>query len=154
LLGNGVIARALRLARVTLRVLWSPTDMGAVGLVIGADGRVLLVRHSYRAGWSLPGGAVDRGEPPAMAVLRELGEEVGLVGGGATLAGLYTRREGWATNVIALYRVTGGTVDFHPNWEIRDIVWADPAQPPPGATPATRRRLAELQGTAPLSPYW
>lgn len=153
MLRNGVIARALRLVRVSLRVLWSPTDMGVAALVIGADGRVVLVRHSYQAGWSLPGGGVDRGEPPAAAILREMGEEIGLVGGTATLAGLYVRREGWATNVIALYRVTGGRVDFKPGWEIRDMVWADPSAPPPGTTPATLRRLAELAG-APSSPHW
>lgn len=149
----GVASHALRWLRVMVRALWSPTDMGATGMVIDSGGRVLLVRHSYRPGWSLPGGAVDRGEPPAAAVLRELAEEVGLAGGMAELAGLYTRRVGWVSNVIAFYRVTGGTVAFRPNWEIREILWVDPAQPPDGATPATLRRLAELRGAA-VSPYW
>jgi len=115
---------------------------------------VLLARHSYMAGWSLPGGGVDRGESPDAAVLRELGEEIGLAGGVAEFVGLYTRRAGWATNVIMLYRITGAVVNFRPSLEIREIVWADPAQPPQGTSPGTLRRLAELRGAAPLSPYW
>ena len=153
MLRNGVSWLSLRLL-LTLRALLSPTVLGASALVIGGDGRVLLVRHSYRAGWSLPGGGVDRGEPPQQAVLRELQEEVGLTGGIAEFLGLYTRPVGWATNLIALYRVTGGSIDFRPNWEIREILWADPASPPPGTTPGTLRRLAELRGIAPQSPHW
>ena len=152
LLRNGVDWLTLRLLLMA-KALLSPTAMGAAGLVLDAQGRVLLVRQGYLSGWSLPGGGVDRGEPPEAAVRRELAEEVGLSGGVVEFAGLYTRRVGLVSNVIALYRVTGATVDFKPSWEIRDILWADPASPPPGLTPATRRRLAELQG-APLSPYW
>jgi len=43
-----------------------------------ADGQVLLVRHSYRQSWGLPGGLLKRGEDPATAALREAAEEVGL----------------------------------------------------------------------------
>jgi len=39
---------------------------------------VVLVGQSYAAGWHLPGGGVQRGEPPTKAVLRELKEELGL----------------------------------------------------------------------------
>ena len=136
------------------KALLSPTAFGVAGLVTDARGRVLLVRHSYKGGWCLPGGGVDRGEPPQAAVARELKEEVGLTGGKAEFLGLYTRRAGWATNVVALYRITGAQIDFRPGLEIRDIHWADPSSPPPGTTPATARRLAELRGAAPLSPYW
>ena len=71
-----------------------------------------------------------------------------------SLPALYTRRAGWATNVVVLYRITGGSDRLSgPIWEIREILWADPAAPPPGATPGTLRRLAELRGAA-VSPYW
>jgi 8-oxo-dGTP pyrophosphatase MutT (NUDIX family) len=138
---------------ITVKALLSPTALGVTGLVIDGQGRVLFVRHSYMTGWSLPGGGVDRGEPPEVAVLRELAEEVGLSGGLAVFSGLYTRRTGWATNVIALYRITGATVNFRPSWEVCGILWADPAQPPSGTDPGSLRRLAELQGR-PVSPYW
>lgn len=138
---------------ITLKTLASPTAFGVTGAVQDSAGRVLLVRHSYMPGWQLPGGGVDRNEPPQAAVLRELHEELGLTGGEAEFLGLYTRPAGWATNVIAFYRVTGAAVDFRPSLEIREICFADPASPPPGCTPATLRRLAELRGAAP-SPYW
>ena len=153
LLRNSVSWLGLRMMLVA-RALWAPAVIGAAGAVCDGRGRVLLVRHGYKPGWSLPGGGVERAEPPAQAVLRELAEEVGLSGGSAEFFGIYTRRSGWATNVIILYRITGATVDFRPSWEIRDMIWADPDALPPDATPATRRRLAELQGAAPLSPYW
>jgi 8-oxo-dGTP pyrophosphatase MutT (NUDIX family) len=139
---------------MTVRALWAPTALGAAALVLDGEGRVLLVRHSYSPGWRLPGGGVGRGEPPAEAVLRELSEEVGLGGGSAAFGSLHTRGVGWATMVVALYRVTGASIAFRPNLEIREICFADPRHPPQGCTPATLRRLAEFTGKAPLSPYW
>jgi 8-oxo-dGTP pyrophosphatase MutT (NUDIX family) len=139
---------------MTVKAVLSPTAFGVAGVVVDAQGRVLLVRHSYKTGWALPGGGVDRGEAPVQAVMRELAEEVGLIGGTQEFLGLYTRGAGWATNVIALYRVTGAQVAFKPNFEIREICFADPVALPSGVTPATARRLAELSGAVPVSPYW
>ncbi len=53
----------------------------------------------------------------------------------------------------AIARVRGVVGPLKPNWEIADIMWAYPAAPPTGCTPATARRLAELRG-APVSPHW
>ena len=138
---------------IAVKTALAPTALGVTGVVLDSGGRVLLVRHSYMPGWQLPGGGVDRNEPPRSAVLRELREEVGLTGGEAAFFGLYTRAAGWATNVIALYRITGAEVAFRPSLELREICWADPHQPPPGCSAATLRRLAELTG-GPVSPYW
>ena len=138
---------------MTLRVLWSPVALGVAAAVFDEGGQVLLVRHRYNSGWRLPGGGVGRGEPPQVAVMRELGEEVGLHGGVAEFFGLYVRKAGWATSVVALYHVRGATVNFRPNLEIREICFAAPLSPPDGCTPATLKRLAELEG-AELSSYW
>lgn len=40
-------------------------------------GRVLLVEPSYKPSWEIPGGAVEAGESPWAAAVRELGEELG-----------------------------------------------------------------------------
>lgn len=153
LLRNALSAVAFR-AYVTLRALWSPSVFGVAGAVFDEAGRVLLVRQRYMAGWRLPGGGVDRGEPPQAALLRELGEEVGLTGGAAHFFGLYNRRAGWASNVVALYRVTGASVNFRPNLEVSEICFADPAHPPEGCSDATLRRLSEFGGTVAPSPTW
>lgn len=55
----------------------APTfTVGAVA-VIEHDGRLLLIRQSYRRHWGLPGGLLRRGELPEAAVCREVWEEVG-----------------------------------------------------------------------------
>jgi 8-oxo-dGTP pyrophosphatase MutT (NUDIX family) len=138
---------------MTARVLLSPTAMGVAGAVTDDRGRVLLVKHRYNPGWRLPGGGVNRGEPAQEAVLRELREEVGLSGGSCEFFGLYVRKAGWATAVIAVYRIRGAEVNFRPNLEIKEICYADPGTAPEGCTEATRKRLKELAGAAP-SLYW
>ena len=53
-----------------------------VGAVIVDAGKVVLVRRRYeplKGQWSLPGGAVEVGEPLEHAVAREMLEETGLV---------------------------------------------------------------------------
>lgn len=54
--------------------------LGVNGVVVDSDGRVLLLRHSYRNDypWGLPSGWVKGGEQPEAAIVRELREEVGL----------------------------------------------------------------------------
>ncbi|HUJ02860.1 MAG TPA: NUDIX domain-containing protein [Rhizomicrobium sp.] len=138
----------------SVKALVSPVAFGVSALALDRAGRVLLVRHRYVSGWHLPGGGVGRGEPPAEAVMRELREEVGLVRGTAEFAGLFTRKAGLATNVIALYRVRDAEIDFHPNAEVVAVQFADPAHPPPGTAAGTARRLAEFVNTQTPSAYW
>ena len=139
---------------MTAKALWAPVAFGVAGAIFDEEGRVLLVRQSYMRGWRLPAGGVGRGEPAPQALLRELKEEVGFSGGAAKFFHLYSRKAGWATNVIALYRVEGGAVSFRPNWEVRAVLFADPHHPPEGTTLATRRRLKELVDGVPVSDHW
>ena len=153
---KGVLFSRLSLAALLgLRAAASPVAFGASAMVEDGEGRVLLARHGYMKGWSFPGGGVNRNEPPQVAVMREMTEEIGLLScDPPEFFGLYTRKVGWTTNVIALYRVTGAVLDFKPNFEIREIRFCDPALPPDGTTDGTLRRLAELTGKAPRNPYW
>jgi len=142
-------------AMMTAKALWSPVALGVHALIVDADGNVLLARHSYMKGWSLPGGGVGRGEPPLMALRRELREEIGtVVSADPELIGMFSRRAGWATNVVLLYRLSNASVAFTPNFEVREILFADPLLPPPGTSAGTRRRLAEFARKTPPALTW
>ncbi len=52
--------------------------VGASAALLNESGELLLVRHTYRYGWGLPGGSVARRENPADAISRELHEELGV----------------------------------------------------------------------------
>ncbi len=71
----------LRGAHALRRVWWRlrrSRGSGCRVLAQDAQGRVLLVRHSYGArDWMPPGGAMEAGEDPLAAAARELGEELG-----------------------------------------------------------------------------
>jgi 8-oxo-dGTP pyrophosphatase MutT (NUDIX family) len=43
------------------------------------DDRVIVVKANYKDHWSLPGGIIDAGETPAVAAVREVAEEIGLI---------------------------------------------------------------------------
>ncbi|MCC6926156.1 NUDIX domain-containing protein [Novosphingobium sp.] len=72
----------LRLAHAVRRRWWRLAQVRLQGcrvLAFDAEGRVLLIRHSYGSGnWMLPGGGLGRREDPLAAALRELAEETGL----------------------------------------------------------------------------
>ena len=108
----------LDLSRIMIGLLLSakavlnPVAFGVAGLILDAQGRVLLVRQTYMTGWRIPGGGIDRGETPEAALRRELKEEIGLSGGEARLFGLYSRKVWWLTHITALYLIEGATVNF------------------------------------------
>ena len=152
---NSFFSRMAFNALMTAKALWSPVALGVHALIVDADGKVLLARHSYMKGWSLPGGGVGRGEPPLTALLRELGEEIGSVRADAPeFVGVFSRPSGWATNVVLLYRLGNARVVFTPNVEVREILFVDPKSPPPGTSAGTRRRLAEFASKAPPRLTW
>lgn len=64
------------LARLWWRLRQVPHEGALVAVHVGPA--LLLVRSSYRSGWTFPGGGVRRGEMPEAAARRELAEEIGL----------------------------------------------------------------------------
>src|ERR1044072_1227621 len=67
--------------RRVLHVYWRfarGMTLGVRAVVIDPTGRVFLVKHSYVAGWHLPGGGVETGETMREALARELIEEGGI----------------------------------------------------------------------------
>ncbi len=134
-----------------------PMTLGVRGLVIDADDRVLLVRHTYIPGFYLPGGGVESGETMLQALTRELEEEGGVhILGAPALHGVYLNRRVSPRDHVALYVVR----HFHfdgppaPNHEIAEAGFFPLGALPPDATPATRARIAEVVAGEPVSPYW
>ena len=51
--------------------------MGVRGVLMNNKNEILLVKHTYVAGWHLPGGGINKGESAQDALLREIMEETG-----------------------------------------------------------------------------
>jgi 8-oxo-dGTP pyrophosphatase MutT (NUDIX family) len=62
---------------------------GVTGLVYDDGGRMLLVYENLAGGWAPPGGAIEPGEAPYDAVMREVLEETGLAVEPIALRGVF-----------------------------------------------------------------
>ena len=80
-------------------------------LVRDHDGRVLLCGLTYKPDWDLPGGVVEVGESPQLAVTREVVEELGLSipAGPLLLTDWLPPWEGWDDALCLVY--DGGVHD-------------------------------------------
>ena len=130
--------------------------LGVRAVITDAEGRVLLVEHSYQPGWRRPGGGVERGETAGEAMARELEEEAGVrLAGEARLVSIHSQERRFKGDHVLLYRVEAWTpCPARPGLEINRSGWFDPADLPPETTEGTRRRLAEALGAAAVDPMW
>ena len=109
---------------------------GVAALIRDAEGRVLIARRSDDGAWNLPSGAIDPGETPREALVREVREETGLlveprwiravVGG---ISCRHTYPNGDTTEPTSIYfecTVTGGALRSH-DGEATEFKFVDPA---------------------------
>ncbi len=102
------------------------------GLIRDQQGRVLLCELTYKQEWDLPGGVIEVGEAPALGLVRELQEELGIT---VEVRGLITVNwlpawRGWDDACIFLFDL--GVVDssiadsmtLQPT-EIKSVQWCD-----------------------------
>lgn len=131
--------------------------LGVRALVIDPDGKVLLVRHTYVAGWYLPGGGVEKGESAETSLARELAEEANLeLLERPHLHGLFFNPKASPRDHVACYvvRKFRQVAPHVPDLEIAAAKFFPVDALPADTTPATRARIEEvLCGQSP-TPSW
>jgi ADP-ribose pyrophosphatase YjhB (NUDIX family) len=129
--------------------------LGVRVLLVDGEGRVLLVRHTYAPGWMLPGGGVERGQSCLEAVHSELDQEVGVtLTAPPRLVGIFTNFRHQPGDHVALYYAHEWTRRPRRSPEIAELGLFSLHALPEETSPATRRRIAEYRGEAPLSDEW
>lgn len=148
------------LLRRILQPVWRlqrSLTLGAQGVVIDEQGRVLMVRHTYRPGWCFPGGGVEKGETVHVALTRELQEECGvIIDAPPELFGVYSNETHFPGDHVVLFVVR----HWHrshipaPNNEIADQNFFAPSPIQSDWPDATKRRLDEIFNAAPRAQTW
>ncbi len=117
-----------RLGFPAMRLWWfvrRPDHRGAM-VAVWHEGRVLMLRQSYRRMPVFPGGGLRRGETPRAAACRELAEEVGLVAApeALSLARETTALWDWRRDHVAIFELHLATPPS-PRVDRREIVAAE-----------------------------
>ena len=103
----------------------------AAALLIGPDGRTLLVRKRGTEAFMQPGGKIEAHEQPVQALARELEEELGLIidPARATYLGPFSapaaNEPGFVVQAELFQLTTDAPVT--PAAEIEEVRWIDPA---------------------------
>lgn len=138
------------LAYRIIRTYWwmrRPVILGVRVLVTDSD-EVLLVKHSYREGWFLPGGTPEAGESLPDTARRETQEETGVLIDDLALLGIYSSVAGPESDHVAVFRCVlqdsranqeKGSVEWTGGGpEVEEVQWASVAHLPQEATEQTR----------------
>jgi len=134
-----------------------PATLGVRGVVVDEQGRVLLLRHTYTPGWHFPGGGVEKGETCALALLRELEEEAGIMASpdAFELISVHANHAFFPNDHVLVYRITAWTQgEATQRGEIAEVRFFDPRQLPDDVSKGTKRRIDEIFAGASRSEHW
>lgn len=96
---------------------------GAAAVIFDDDGRVLLIKENYgKRRWSLPGGAIERGESAEEAVVRETREETGVEVAIDFRIATYELDNGFEVHAFRC-TISSGTPTASPTEEIAAVEW-------------------------------
>jgi ADP-ribose pyrophosphatase YjhB (NUDIX family) len=151
-------ARVLQEARRLYWRMFRPLTLGVAAIVINEENRILLVRNSYRSGWHLPGGSVERGESIVQAIQRELFEEMGFrpASEPSEILGVYSNFSDRNYDHVIVFVIRGGksTESRDKNFEIEAIRAFDLTELPPDVGPGTGRRIQEFMSGSAKNFIW
>jgi 8-oxo-dGTP pyrophosphatase MutT (NUDIX family) len=150
-----LIQLAYAARRLLLRAFRVRTT-GVKVIVFNSDGALLLVRNGYGAShlFVLPGGGVSRGESPAAAAAREMREELGLELKNVDPVRTYTSAAEGKRDTIHLFRAVSDDVPQVDGVEVIEARFCSLGALPNQISPATARRVGELEGKRPYDGRW
>ena len=132
--------------------------LGVRAALFDEQGRVLLIRHTYKPKWMFPGGGVEKGETAQQALVKELREEVAIALRRAPRPfGIYANHAIFPNDHVLLYVIRPGDYErlpWRPNAEIAEMDFFAPDSLPQDTTPGVRRRLREILHNEPPAQEW
>ena len=124
-----------------------------VRVVLVKEEQALLVKHTYKGGWHLPGGGIERNETIPDAARRELREETGLEAAELKWVGVYSSVEEGASGHNFLFACEQFKKVGKPDHEIAEARFFPLDALPEGLLPGHRRRLEEYRAGVKSPPF-
>jgi len=129
--------------------IFRPVTYG-VRVLLVKDGRVLLIRHSYRSGWHMPGGGIQRGETVETAARREVREETGAEMGAVQLLGIYSNLDNYVSGHDILFTCEDFVISGKHDHEIAEMRSFAQDELPEDVPQGQRQKIEEfLHGETP-----
>ena len=152
---RAIIQAGYALRRMVFGALRLKT-IGVKVMLLNEAGEILLIRNGYgdSSFFLLPGGGVSRRESPQAAAIREVREELGVAIEHVEPFWTYESGSEGKRDTIHLFKArTSETVEIDDREVIEARFFRLDALPD-SASPATRRRIAELRGERPIDGSW
>ena len=126
-----------------------PITIGVRAMLI-RDGQILLVKHSYKDGWLIPGGGVKRKETLEQAARRECREEFGAEIGKMELDGVFTNFYEFKNDHIVLFKSEDFSVYPKTDIEIEHADYFSMKDLPADTMPGSQRRIEDYLKERPI----